>query len=94
MKFVSIERFIYMNGDILAFIVESKIVEDIIAQLFFHSNDDLDVLSLEKSMALFKKILDTMTLYCITIKNMKWFELTLNHTSIGLSFRQTSFVID
>jgi hypothetical protein len=83
-----------MNGDILAFIVESKIVEDIIAQLFFHSNDDLDVLSLEKSMALFKKILDTMTLYCITIKNMKWFELTLNHTSIGLSFRQTSFVID
>jgi hypothetical protein len=45
-------------------------------------------------MALFKKVLDTTTSYCITIKNMKRFELTLDHTSIGLSFRQMSVVIN
>jgi hypothetical protein len=45
-------------------------------------------------MALFKKVPETMTSYCITIKNMKQFELALNHTSIGLSFCQTSVVID
>jgi hypothetical protein len=52
------------------------------------------MLSLEKSMALFKKVPDTTTSYCITIRNLKRFELTLDHTSIGLSFRQTSAVID
>jgi len=90
MKSVSIKRFIRMSGDILEFIVDSKIVEDIIAQLFLHPNNDLDTLSLEKSMVLFKKVPDATTLYCITIKNVKWFELALDHTLIGLSFRQTS----
>jgi hypothetical protein len=94
MKFVSIERFIRMNDNILEFIVDSKIVEDIVAQLFFRPDDDLDVLSLEKSMALFKKVPDTTTSYCITIKNVKRFELALDHTSIGLSFHQMSVVID
>jgi uncharacterized metal-binding protein len=94
MKYVSIDRFIHTSGDTLEFIVDSKIVEDIVAQLFFCPDDDLDALSLEKSMALFKKVPETTTSYCITIKNMKQFELALNHTSIGLSFRQTSVVID
>jgi hypothetical protein len=49
--------------------VDSKIVEDIVAQLFFRPDDDLDMLSLEKSMALFKKVPDTTTSYYITIKN-------------------------
>jgi hypothetical protein len=31
MKYVSIERFIHTNGNILEFIVDSKIVEDIVA---------------------------------------------------------------
>ncbi|CAM6003781.1 unnamed protein product [Sphagnum balticum] len=66
----------------------------IVAQLFFRPDDDLDMLSLEKSMALFKKVPDTTTSYCITIRNLKRFELALDHTSIGLSFRQTSAVID
>ncbi len=69
MKYVSIERFIYTSGNILEFIVDLKIVEDIVAQLFFHPDDDLDMLSLEKSMALFKKVPDTTTSYYITIKN-------------------------
>ncbi len=94
MKFVLIERFIHTNGDILKFIVDSKIVEDIVAQLFFRLDNDLDALSLEKSMALFKKVPYTTTSYCITIKNVKWFELVLDHNSIGLSFCQTSAVID
>ncbi len=93
MKFVSIECFIRTSSDILEFIVDWKIVEDIIAQLFFRPNDDLDTLSLEKSMALFKKMFDTTTSYCITIKNVKRFELALD-TSIGSSFRQTFVVID
>jgi hypothetical protein len=74
--------------------VDLKIVEDIIAQLFFRPNNDLDALSLKKSMAFFKKMPNTTTLYCITIKNVKQFEVALNHTSIGLSFCQTSAVID
>ncbi len=45
MKFVLIEHFIHTSGDILKFIVDSKIVEDIIAQLFFHPDDDLNALS-------------------------------------------------
>jgi hypothetical protein len=92
-KSVSIERFIRTSSDILEFIVDWKIVEDIIAQLFFHPNDDLDALSLEKSMALFKKMLDTTTSYCNTVKNVKPFELAFD-TSIGLLFCQMSVVID
>jgi hypothetical protein len=94
MKSVSIDCFICVCGDILEFIVDSKIVENIVAHLFFCPDDDLDMLSLEKSMAFFKKVLDTMTSYCITVKNVKRFELILDHTSIGLSFRQTSADID
>ncbi|CAK9212412.1 unnamed protein product [Sphagnum troendelagicum] len=45
-------------------------------------------------MALFKKVFDTTTSYCITVKNVKQFELALDHTSIGLSFCQMSAVID
>ncbi len=94
MKFVWIKCFIRTNGDILEFLMDSKIVEDIVAQLFLRPDDDLDALSLEKSMALFKKVLDTTTLYCITVKNVIRFELALDHTSIGLSFHQTFAVID
>ncbi|CAK9867761.1 unnamed protein product [Sphagnum jensenii] len=35
-----------------------------------------------------------MTSYYITIKNVKQFKLAIDHTSIGLSFRQTFIVID
>ncbi|KAH8941177.1 hypothetical protein BDL97_14G024200 [Sphagnum fallax] len=94
MKSISIERFICTSGDIFEFIVDSKIVEDIVAQPFLRPDDDLDMLSLEKSMALFKKVPDTTTSCCITIRNVKRFELALDHTSIGLSFHQTSAVID
>jgi hypothetical protein len=93
-KSVSIECFIRMSGNILEFIVDSKIVENIIAQPFFHPNNNLDALSLKKSMALFKKVPNTTTSYCITVKNVKQFKLALDHTSIDLSFRQTSTVID
>ncbi len=34
-----------------------------------------------------------MTSYCIILKNVKRFELALDHTSIGLSFRQMSVII-
>jgi hypothetical protein len=94
MKFVSIKRFIHMSGDILEFIMDSKIMGDIVAQQFFCPNDNLDALSLEKSMALFKKVPDAMTLHCITVKNVKRFELAFDHNSIGLSFHQMSAVID
>jgi hypothetical protein len=85
MKFVLIRT----SGDVLEFIVE-----DIVAQLFFRPNDDLDALSLEKSMAIFKKVPDTMTSYCITVKNVKQFKLAFDHVSIGSSFRQTFVIID
>jgi hypothetical protein len=45
-------------------------------------------------MAFFKKMPNTMTSYYITVKNVKRFELAFDHTSIGLSFCQTSTVID
>ncbi len=85
MKFVSI----CTNNDVLEFIVEN-----IVAQLFFRPNDDLDVLSLEKSMAFFKKVPDTTTSYCITVKNVKQFKLAFNQISIGLSFHQMFTIID
>jgi len=93
-KSISIECFIRMSGNILEFIVDLKIMEDIVAQLLFRPNNDLDALCLEKSMAFFKKVPNTTTSYCITVKNVKRFELIFYHTSIGLSFRQTSAVID
>jgi hypothetical protein len=54
----------------------------------------LEALSLDKSLALFKKMPDTTTSYCITVKNVKWYKLALDHTSIGLLFRQMFVVID
>jgi hypothetical protein len=39
-------------------------------------------------------VLSTTTSYCITVKNVKRFELALDHVSIGLSFHQMSVVID
>jgi hypothetical protein len=68
MKSISIECFIRTNGNILEFIMDLKIVEDIVAQLFFHPNNDLEALSLEKSMVFFKKVPNTTTSYCITVK--------------------------
>jgi len=94
MKSISIKRFIRTSGDIFKFIVDLQIMEDIVAQLFFCLNNDLDTLSLKKSMALFKKVPDTTTSYCTTVKNVKRFELAFNHTSIGLLFRQTCAAID
>ncbi len=94
MKSISIECFIRTNGNILEFIMDLKIVEDIVAQLFFHPNNDLEALSLEKSMVFFKKVPNTTTSYCITVKNVKQFELAFDHTSIGLLFRQMSTIID
>jgi hypothetical protein len=69
--------------------MHSKIVENIIAQLIICLDDNLDALSLIKSMAFFKKMSTTTTSYCITVKNMKWFKLALEHISIGLSFHQS-----
>jgi hypothetical protein len=60
----------------------------------FRPSDDLDALSLEKSMALFKKVPNTTASYCIIVKNVKRFELTFDHTSIGLLFHYMSAIID
>jgi hypothetical protein len=94
MKFFLIKSFIHTSGNILKFIVDSKIVEDIVAQLFFRLDDNLHTFSLKKSMALSKKMPNTTTSYCIAIKNVKWFELTFDHTSIGFSFCQMPAIIN
>ena len=57
-------------------------------------DDESEALSLEKSMELFTQVPNTTSSYQVSIKNMEHFELSLDHTSIGLPFHQTAGGID
>ena len=83
-----------MDSDAITAVFDKNIVDNIMSKLFFHVDDESEALSLEKSMELFTQIPNTTSSYQVSIKNMKCFELSLDHTSIGLSFCQTAGVID
>ena len=90
----SILSYIDMDSDAITVVFDKNIVDNIISKLFFCADDESEALSLEKSMELFTQVANTTSSYQVSIKNMKCFELSLDHTSIGLSFCQTAGVID
>ena len=83
-----------MDSDAITVVFDKNIVDNIISKLYFCADDESEALSLEKSMELFTQVPNTTSSYQVSIKNMKCFELSLDHTSIGLSFCQTAGVID
>ena len=93
-KSTSILSYIDMDSDAITVVFDKNIVDNIISKLFFCADDESEALSLEKSMELFTQVANTTSSYQVSIKNMKCFELSLDHTSIGLSFCQTAGVID
>ena len=93
-KPTSILDYIDMDSDAITAVIDKNIVHNIISKLFFHADNELEALSLEKSMELFTQVPNTPSSYQVSIKNMKRFELSLDHTSIGLSFCQTAGVVD
>ena len=93
-KSTSILSYIDVESDAITVVFDKNIVDNIISKLFFRADDESEALSLEKSMELFTQVPNTTSSYQVSIKNMKCFELSFDHTSIGLSFCQTAGVID
>ena len=85
-KPTSILDYIDMDSDAITAVFDKKIVGNIISKLFFCADNELEALSLEKSMELFTQVPNTPSSYQVSIKNMKRFELSLDHILIGLSF--------
>ena len=93
-KTTSILDHVDMDSDAITVVFDKNIVDNIISKLFFCVDDESEALSLEKSMELFTQVPNTTSSYQVSIKNMKHFELSLDHISIGLLFCQTAGVID
>ena len=93
-KSTSILSYVDMDSDAITVVFDKSIVNNIISKLFFCVDYESEALSLEKSMELFTQVPNTTSSYQVSIKNMKCYEHSLDHTSIGLSFCQTAGVID
>ena len=96
-----LDAFFEKPDECLEFIISAPIVDDLIAGLFFNPDDDheddsdydeSDAITLKNAMKLFKKQ-DDGDDYIIKIPNPLRFSLAVQHTSLGLSFRQTAGVI-
>ncbi len=94
----SIHSFLDKDKDSLQFVIlRLTIVDDVVGDLFFHSEEDKEDDAFEpimkaNAMKLFKPQEDGS--YLVTIKNSLRFNLAIRHVSVGLSFRQTSMVIE
>ena len=93
-KPTSILSYVDMDSDAFTVVFDKNIVDNIMSKLFFCADDESEALSLKKSMELFTQVPNTTSSYQVSIKITKCFELSLDHTSIGLSFCQTVGVID
>jgi hypothetical protein len=78
--------------------IASKIVNDLIGDLYFHLDDDVvdgDDRPILKANAMRLFQLDEgSAMYSMTIKNPLCFWLAINHTSSSFSFWQTAIVIE
>jgi hypothetical protein len=79
-----------MANDVLEMTIASKIVDELIGDLYFHPDDDVadgDNRPILKAnaMRLFQ-LNEGGATYFVTIKNPLHFWLAINHTSSGLSF--------
>jgi len=79
------------TGSHLLFKIKSFVVDNIIADLFFHEGDKRNSTSKTCAMKLFKVQDDGS--YVVTIKNPVRFQLAVDHVFVGLSFCQTASVI-
>ncbi len=100
----TISAFLPKTSDSIKFEVNSKIVEDVIGDMFWHpegdvkeddSDQDAELITKRNTLKLFVKAddADPDAPYKIEIKNVLCFDLATAHTSIGLSFRQTARII-
>jgi hypothetical protein len=100
----TISAFFPKTSDSIKFEVNSKIVEDVIGDMFWHpegdveeddSNQDAELITKINALKLFVKAddVDPDAPYKIEIKNVLCFDLATAHTSIGFSFRQTARII-
>jgi len=93
-----IHSFLDKDKDSLQFVISRPtIVDDVVGDLFFHQKEDEEddaskPITKANAMKLFKPQEDES--YLVTIKNSLRFDLTIQHVSVGLSFRQTSKVIE
>jgi len=93
-----IHSFFDKDKDNLHFIISKPtIVDDVVGDLFFHpeeneEDDAFEPITKANAMKLFKPQEDES--YLVTIKNSLRFDLAIQHISVGLSFRQTSKVIE
>jgi hypothetical protein len=97
-KKATINRFFCTTNDVLEMTIASKIVDELIGDLYFHPNDDAangddQPISKANVMRLFQLDEGGAT-YSVTIKNPLRFWLAINHTSSGLSFQQTATIIE
>ncbi len=95
-----IHSFLDKDKDSLQFVISKPtIVDDVVGDLFFHPEEDeeeeddaSELIMKANAMKLFKPQEDKS--YLVTIKNFLRFDLAVRHVSVGLSFRQTSKVIE
>ena len=92
----SIDSYLDLKKDHLTFSIRGPIVDSLIGDMFFHPEDDEEgddsvPISKANALKLFHKQPDCS--YVVTIKNPLRFQLSLDHISIGLSFRQTARIM-
>jgi hypothetical protein len=97
-KKTTINRFFCTTNDVLEMTIASKIVNELIGDLYFHPDDDVTdgddrPISKVNAMRLFQLDEGGAT-YSVTIKNPLHFWLAIDHTSSDLSFRQTVAIIE
>jgi len=86
-----INRFFYTTNDVLEMTIASKIVNELIGDLYFHIDDDVadgdDRPILKANVMRFFQLDEGDVTYYVTIKNPLRFWLAIDHTSSGLSFQ-------
>ncbi|CAK9879568.1 unnamed protein product [Sphagnum jensenii] len=97
-KKATINRFFCIANDVLEMTIASKIVDELIRDLYFHLDDDVGdeddwPISKANTMKLFQLDEGGAT-YSMTIKNLLRFGLAINHTFSNFSFWQTIAIIE
>jgi hypothetical protein len=93
----TIQEFVGKSVEDLKFTICGPIVEVLIGELIFHpeeDEEDEDSTPITKANAMKLLVMQDDGSYVVTIKNPLRFNRALDHRAVGLSFRQTSRVID
>jgi hypothetical protein len=89
----TIQEFVGKSVEALKFTICGPIVEVLIGELVFHpeeDEDDEDSTPITKANAMKQFFKQDDGSYVVKIKNPLRFNLALDHTAVGMSFRQTS----